>query len=117
MTTFLNKDTNEEFDIKLIDPKTDTDCFHDIFTPLNDDNLSISEEDDTVWVGDTDTVEYYKDTVSQYQSAYNLIHEVKLEGTEEQKEKLEEVLADAGHYEFNDWAGYVIQDIKEKIKK
>ncbi|MGP5531208.1 hypothetical protein ACTXMK_05310 [Psychrobacter celer] len=111
MSNFINTQTNEEVSISIIDPATGTDCINDLLQIEHDQTVSLDDEYN--WVADTDTIEYYQDIAAQYQTAYNLMHEIKQSGTEAQRAKLEEILDDAQGYETNDWAGYVINDINE----
>lgn len=110
MSNFINTQTNEEVSISIIDPATGADCINDLLQIEHDQNVS---RDDGDWSADADTIEYYQDIADQYQTAYNLMREIKQSGTEAQRAKLEEILEDAQGYETNDWAGYVIKDINE----
>lgn len=111
MSNFTNSQTNETVVITVIDPATSVDCINDLLQIEYDQNISL--DDECNWVADSDTIEYYQDLASQYQIAYNLMHEIKQYGTDTHRQKLEEILEDAQGYETNDWAGYVIKDINE----
>ena len=111
MSNFINSQTNQEITIAIIDPTTGADCINDLLQIEHDQNISLDDEYN--WVADSDTIEYYQDLASQYQIAYDLMHEIKQDGTDTKLQKLEEILEDAQGYETNDWAGYVIKDINE----
>lgn len=111
MSNFINAQTNESVTIQIIDPATGTDCINDLLQIEHDQTASLDDEYN--WVADSDTIEYYQDMASQYQTAYDLMYEIKQDGTDAQRQKLEEILEDAQGYETNDWAGYVIKDINE----
>lgn len=108
---FINTTTNETLSITIVDPKTGVDMIADLLQPGYDQNLELDDEGD--YQGDAATIEYYRDMSGQYQEAYDLMHEIKQYGTDTHRQKLEEILEDAQGYETNDWAGYVIKDIKE----
>ena len=110
MTNFTSNQTNETINISVIDPATGADCINDLLQIEHDQIISLDA--DFNWVADNDTIEYYQSMSSQYQIAYDLIYEIKQFASILQKEKLEKILADAQWYETNDWAGYIIKDIK-----
>lgn len=111
MSKFINSQNNEVVTITVIDPTTGADCINDLLQVEYDLNVSLNDECD--WVADSETIDYYQDLASQYQTAYDLMHEIKQDGTNEQREKLDEILEAAQGYETNDWAGYVIKDIND----
>lgn len=111
MSNFINSQTNQEVTICIIEPTTGSDCINDVLQIEHDQTVSLDDEYN--WVADSDTIEYYQDLASQYQIAYNLMHEIKQDGTDTKLQKLEEILEDARGYETNDWAGYVIKGINE----
>lgn len=111
MSNFINRQTNQEITIAIIDPSTGADCINDLLQIEHDQNISL--DDECNWVADSDTIEYYQNLASQYQIAYDLMHKIKQDNTDAKRQKLEEILEDAQGYETNDWAGYVIKDINE----
>jgi len=111
MANFIDNKTNETINISVTDPATGADCINDLLQIEHDQTMSLDEEYN--WVADSDTIEYYQSMASQYQTAYDLIYEIKQFAPVLQKEKLEEILADAQGYETNDWADYIIKDITD----
>lgn len=111
---FTNTETQDILNISIIDPKTGVDMIADLLQLAYDQELTLGDDG---YEGDADAIEYYQKTSAQYQEAYDLMHEINQYGTKAQGEVLESILEEAQGYEVNDWAGYIIKNINEKIKE
>lgn len=111
MSTFFNTDTKEMVTIEVRDRVTDTDCIDNMFQLAYDPN--VASDDNGNWSANSEVVGFYQGLANEYQEAIDLMYKIRAEGTDEQRIMIDEIMERGLGYETNDWAGYIIQDIKD----
>lgn len=108
----LNTTTGEIVTLKLIDPATGVNIFAD-YTQAGDDwNMSYNDDMDMLQC-DADTIEWWQDTIDEYQKMEDRMYNIKKYGSDDDRAKLDEILEDYQYAEFNDRAGHINQALDE----
>ena len=114
MMDILNTTTGEVVTIKLIDPATGVNMVAD-YSQIQDDQGVVYNDETEQYEADNNTIEWWQNSLSQYQEMEQSVYDIKKYGTSEQRKVLEEILEDNRYQEWNDRAGYILQEISEKI--
>ena len=114
MMDILNITTGEVVTIKLIDPATGVNMVAD-YSQIQDDQGVVYNDETEQYEADNDTIEWWQNSLSQYQEMEQSVYDIKKYGTSEQWDVLEEILEDNRYQEWNDRAGYILQETSEKI--
>lgn len=110
----MNTDTNKITTLSLTDPKTNIDMLQD-YAPIKEDNNITYNKESEQYEADSSTIEWWDRLLSEYQTLENTMYSIKSTGGDYATEALDAILADALGYEFNDYAGYVLSAISDKI--
>lgn len=106
--------TTQEFVTLAIVDKNGQDSVADIFSFGNNPDVNYNSEEGRYEISQ-ESYDFYAPIVAQYQEMTDLIDDIRTNGTVEDISKLEELQEDNMHYETNDYAGYMVQGIKEQI--
>lgn len=108
----FNTTTQEVVELGLNDPKTNTDMLGD-YTPINSDSNIKYNVTTEQYEADTATIDWWQNILDQYQKMEDRVYEIKQYGSDSDRAKLDEILEDYEHTEFNDRAEYINQALDE----